>query len=135
LNHYAQCEAAGQRFHNHALPMQCQVCQQPMMFTEPGDGRWIAYRETQHEDESFHFCSDQCQAIFANEPDKYVQAQLPSHAILQASGSETTENALQASIADLGVVIGRDTGAFHGSEDDTNFTLWGGGQDMKEAQL
>jgi len=32
-------------------------------------------------------------------------------------------------------VIGRDTGAFHGSEDDANFTLWGGGQDMKEAQL
>ena len=135
LNHYAQCEAAGQRFHNHALPMQCQVCQQPMMFTEPGDGRWIAYRETQHEDESFHFCSDQCQTIFENEPDKYVQASLPSHAILQARRYEDTEGVLQASIADLGIVVGRDTGAFHGSEDDTNFTLWGGGQDMKEAQL
>jgi hypothetical protein len=42
---------------------------------------------------------------------------------------------MQASIAELGVVIGRDNGEFHGSEDDTNFTEWGGGQDMKEAQL
>ncbi len=64
-----------------------------------------------------------------------MQAQLPSQAILQARRYEDTEGVLQASIADLGVVIGRDTGAFHGSEDDTNFTLWGGGQDMKEAQL
>jgi hypothetical protein len=54
---------------------------------------------------------------------------------LQARRYEDTEGVLQASIADLGVVVGRDTGAFHGSEDDTNFTLWGGGQDMKEAQL
>lgn len=134
LAHYAQREAAGQRFHNHSLPMQCQVCQQPMMFTEPGDGRWIAYRETQHHDESFHFCSDQCETIFTNEPDKYVQAKLPSHVILQ-DRSNLTDDAMQASIAELGVVIGRDNGEFHGSEDDTNFTEWGGGQDMKEAQL
>jgi len=134
LAHYAQREAAGQRFHNHSLPMQCQVCQQPMMFTEPGDGRWIAYRETQHHDESFHFCSDQCETIFTNEPDKYVQAKLPSHVILQAR-SNLTDDAMQTSIAELGVVIGRDNGEFHGSEDDTNFTEWGGGQDMKEAQL
>jgi len=135
LAYYAQREAAGQRFQNHTLPMQCQVCQQPMMFTEPGDGRWIAYRETQHHDESFHFCSDQCETIFTNEPDKYVQAQLPSHAILQARRNLTTDDALQASVAELGVVIGRDNGGFSGSEDDTNFTEWGGGQDMKEAQL
>jgi phenol hydroxylase P3 protein len=106
-----------------------------MMFTEPGDGRWIAYRETHHHDESFHFCSDQCETIFTNEPEKYVQAQLPSHAILQASKNHQIEDALKASIADLGVVIGRDNGEFNGSEDDTNFTEWGGGQDMKEAQL
>jgi len=60
---------------------------------------------------------------------------LPSHAILQGGQSEGLEDALQASIADVGVVIGRDNGEFHGSEDDTNFTQWGGGQDMKEAQL
>jgi hypothetical protein len=118
LAYYAQREAAGQRFHNHSLPMQCQVCQQPMMFTEPGDGRWIAYRETHHHDESFHFCSDQCETIFTNEPEKYVQAQLPSHAILQARKNHPTEDALKASIADLGVVIGRDNGEFNGSEDD-----------------
>ncbi len=135
LAHYAQLEAAGQRFHNHTLPMQCQVCQQPMMFTEPVDGRWIAYRKTQHEDENFHFCSDQCQTIFGNEPEKYLQANLPSHAILKSLRGAPIEDALQASIAELGVVIGRDSGEFSGSEDDAHFTEWGGGQDMKEAQL
>jgi phenol hydroxylase P3 protein len=106
-----------------------------MMFTEPGDGRWIAYREVHHHDESFHFCSDQCETIFTAEPDKYVQAHLPSHAILQARRNHPAKDALQASISDLGIVIGRDNGEFHGSEDDTHFTEWGGGQDMKEAQL
>ena len=135
LTHYAQLEAAGTRFYNRTLPMQCQVCQQPLMFTEPGDARWIAYRETEHEGEQFHFCSDGCHTIFSNEPDKYVQAQLPSHSILHAHRDVPTSEVLQTSIAELGVAIGRDNGEFHGSEDDTNFTLWGGGQDMKEAQL
>jgi len=133
--HYAQLEAAGQRFHNHAVPMQCQVCQQPMMFNEPGDGRWIAYRETEHDGERFHFCSDGCATIFEQEPEKYVQSRLASHEIAKAYAGASLDTALQASISNLGVVVGRDTGEFHGSEDDTHFTQWGGGQDMKEAQL
>ena len=42
---------------------------------------------------------------------------------------------LKATLANCEINIGRDTGGFPGSEDDTNFTSWGGGQDMKEAQL
>ena len=42
---------------------------------------------------------------------------------------------LKATLANCEIDIGRDTGGFPGSEDDTNFTSWGGGQDMKEAQL
>ncbi len=135
LAHYAEREAAGKRYFNHALPMQCQVCQQPMIFTEPGNPRWVAYRDTQHDGESFHFCSDGCQTIFGNEPDKYVQARLPSHEILHAHRGDQLGDALQASIAALGVNIGRDNGEFNGSQDQVNFDEWGGGQDMREAQL
>ncbi len=135
LTHYAQLEAAGQRFHNHALPMQCQVCQQPMIFTEMGSPRWIAYRETQHDGQHFHFCSDSCETIFSNEPDKYVQSRLPSHEILHAHRGDKLEDALRSSIAAMGVVIGQDNGSFDGSVDQKNFEEWGGGQDMKEAQL
>lgn len=133
LTHYAQREAAGRRYFNHALPMQCQVCQQPMIFTEHGNPRWVAYRDTQHAGESFHFCSDHCAGIFAHEPDKYVQAKLASHQILQAQQGGT--DLLQASLAGCGVIVGRDNGEFRTSEDAMNFETWGGGQDMKEAQL
>jgi phenol/toluene 2-monooxygenase (NADH) P3/A3 len=133
LDHYAQREAAGKRYTNNALPMQCQVCQQPMMFTETGSPRWIAYRETQHDGEHFHFCSDHCESIFEHAPEKYVQATLASHATLHAHGN--SPQPLKATLAGCDMNIGRDSGGFPGSEDDTNFTSWGGGQDMKEAQL
>lgn len=133
LTHYAQREAAGDRFHNTALPMQCQVCQQPMMFTETGKPRWIAYRETQHQGEAFHFCSDHCEHIFTQQPAKYVQAQLPSHRMLQTNGNQPEP--LKASLATCTMNIGRDNGGFANSEDAINFENWGGGQDMKEAQL
>lgn len=138
LTYYAQREAAGHAHRNPALPMQCQVCQQPMIFTEHGNPRWIAYRDTQHEGETFHFCSDPCRTIFTDEPDKYVQSRLPSHAILQAQrdrGLADGSDLLQASVAECGIVVGRDTGRFATSEDAMNFDTWGGGQDMKEAQL
>ncbi|MCM0044016.1 MAG: YHS domain-containing protein [Burkholderiaceae bacterium] len=139
LAHYAQREAAGRPYRNRALPMQCQVCQQPMIFTEPGSPRWIAYRETQHDGESFHFCSDPCRSIFSAEPGKYVQARLPSHEILRAQHEGRADpgasDPLQASLAGCGIVAGRDTGGFATSEDAMNFETWGGGQDMKEAQL
>ncbi len=135
LAYYAQREASGHRYYNRALPMQCQVCQQPMMFTEQGNPRWIAYRNTQHAGETFHFCSDHCEHIFAHEPEKYVQSKLPSHEILHAQRADSVADPLQASLAAIGVDTARDTGEFKHSEDAQNFETWGGGQDMKEAQL
>jgi phenol hydroxylase P3 protein len=35
----------GNRFYNKTLPMLCQTCQIPMIFTEPGDPTKICYRE------------------------------------------------------------------------------------------
>jgi len=140
LTHYAQREAAGHRYTNRALPMQCQVCQQPMIFTEPGSPRWIAYRESTHQGEHFHFCSDHCADIFTHEPEKYVQAKLPSHEILHAHRDKAGVDSVvadlpRASIAECGIDIARDSGEFNTSEDAMNFDTWGGGQDMKEAQL
>ena len=104
-----------------------------MIFTEINSPRWIAYRETQHQGEAFHCCSDHCADIFTNAPEKYVQAQLPSHTMLHAHGDQPTP--LKASLASCEMHIGRDNGGFAGSEDAINFENWGGGQDMKEAQL
>ncbi len=135
LDFYAQREATGKRFRNPALPMQCQVCQQPLLFTEAGSPRWTAYRETTHDGEAFHACSDHCARIFADEPQKYVQAKLASHAILQAPGTGSVAEPLPASLAAAGIRLGHDTGGFATSDDAINFENWGGGQDMKEAQL
>jgi len=133
LAYYAQREAAGKRYHNNALPMLCQCCQQPMIFTEHGNPRMIAYRQVDHAGEKFHFCSDPCADIFRREPDKYVQAQLASHHTAHVHGALI--DPLKSSLADCGMNLGVDNGGFAGSDDDINFEQWGGGQDMKEAQL
>lgn len=142
LEHYAALQSAGQRFINPTLPMQCQTCQMPMIFTEQGSPRWIAFRETQHEGEAFHFCSDHCEEIFSNEPEKYTQAGLVVHQILQGQcvvpGTDTTaaEFAVMPAVMDYcQIEAKRDGGEFKGSEDDINFDNWGGGQDPQEAQL
>jgi phenol hydroxylase P3 protein len=142
LEHYAQLQAQGERFSNHTLPMQCQTCQMPMIFTEQNSPRWIAYRETQHQGETFHFCSDHCEEIFTNEPEKYVQANLPVHQILQghcfnpdANTSAADFNAASAVLDFCQIKQGRDNDSYQNSEDDVNFTSWGGGQDPQEAQL
>ncbi|MBC7207606.1 MAG: phenol 2-monooxygenase, partial [Methyloversatilis sp.] len=40
----------GNRFYNKTLPMLCQTCQIPMLFTEPGDPTKICYRERTYKD-------------------------------------------------------------------------------------
>lgn len=142
LEHYAQLQKAGQRYTNKVLPMQCQTCQMPMIFTEHEGPRWIAYRETQHAGERFHFCSDHCEEIFVNEPAKYMQAGLSVHQILQGNsfnpGVDATASGFDAAAAVLDysqINQGHDNGEFKGSPDDTNFTSWGGGQNPQEAQL
>ena len=142
LDHYAERAAQGRRFYNATLPMLCTTCQIPMVFTEPGDPRWIAYRETQHDGDLYHFCSDHCREIFEFEPQKYVQSWLPVHQIYQghcfkpdadptAPGFEPLAEVLRYYAFD----VGRDNMDFDGSEDQRHFQEWGGGQDAREGQL
>ena len=43
----------GKRFYSNTLPMLCQVCQIPMLFTEPGDPSKICYRESEYQGEKY----------------------------------------------------------------------------------
>ena len=65
--------------------MLCQVCQIPMLFTEPDDPTKICYRESDYQGEKYHTCSDGCKHIFDDEPEKYIQAWLPVHQIYQGN--------------------------------------------------
>ena len=67
------------------LPQLCQVCQIPMLFTEPGDPTTICQRDSVYQGEKFQTCSNGCQWIFEREPEKYVQAWLPVHQIYQGN--------------------------------------------------
>lgn len=122
--------------------MLCTVCQIPMMFTEPGEPRWIAYRESVHDGETYHSCSDGCQAIFEHEPQKYLQSWLPVHQILQGRcfkpGTDATApgfDALAAVLDQYGLNAGRDNLDITQSEDARNFAEWGAGQNPREGQL
>jgi phenol hydroxylase P3 protein len=125
--------AAGQRFYNKTLPMLCQTCQIPMLFTEPGDATQIAYRESSYLGDKFHFCSDHCKEIFDHEPEKYVQAWLPVHQIYQGNcfkpGVDPTApgfDPLAAVLDYYELNVGRDNFDFEGSEDQKNFAAWRG---------
>jgi phenol/toluene 2-monooxygenase (NADH) P3/A3 len=142
LEHYAERAAQGERFYNKSLPMLCNVCQIPMMFTEPGNPRWIAYRESEHEGQSYHFCSDGCKTIFDFEPEKYIQSWLPVHQILQghcfkpdADPSAPGFDPAAAVLDHYQLHAGRDNLDVEGSEDARNFADWGAGQNPKEGQL
>ena len=142
LEHYAERASQGKRFYNATLPMLCTVCQIPMMFTEPGEPRWIAYRESVHDGETYHSCSDGCQAIFEHEPQKYLQSWLPVHQILQGRcfkpGTDATApgfDALAAVLDQYGLNPGRDNLDITQSEDARNFAEWGAGQNPREGQL
>jgi phenol hydroxylase P3 protein len=73
--------AEGKPSYFPGLPQLCQVCQIPMLFTEPGDPKTICQRHTEYKGETYHFCSDGCEWIFHREPEKYIQAWLPVHQI------------------------------------------------------
>ncbi len=142
LEHCGQREAEGKRFYNATLPMLCQVCQIPMFFTEPGNPRRVAYRETEHDGQAYHFCSSHCCEIFEHEPQKYVQAWLPVHQIMQGNCFKPDAKPGAAGFEPMPAVFdyyalnhGRDNLGFAGSEDQRNFEEWGGGQDAKEGQL
>jgi phenol hydroxylase P3 protein len=125
--------AKGNRFYNKTLPMLCQTCQIPMLFTEPGDPTKICYREVDYKGDKYHFCSDHCKEIFEHEPEKYVQAWLPVHQIYQGNcfpeGTDPTVEGfdpLAAVLKYYHVEHGRDNLDFDISEDKKNFDEWRG---------
>ena len=125
--------AKGNRFYNKTLPMLCQTCQIPMIFTEPGDATKICYREVDYKGDKYHFCSDHCKEIFEHEPEKYVQAWLPVHQIYQGNcfpeGTDPTVEGfdpLAAVLEYYKLEHGRDNLDFDVSEDKKNFAEWRG---------
>ncbi|RTL49431.1 MAG: YHS domain-containing protein [Rhodocyclaceae bacterium] len=131
FEYWAEQHKAGNRFYNNTLPMLCQVCQIPMLFTEPGDPTQICYRETDYKEEKYHFCSDHCKHIFEHEPEKYVQAWLPVHQIYQGNcfpeGTDPTApgfEPLPAVLEYYHINHGRDNLEYEGSEDQRNFEAW-----------
>ena len=123
----------GNRFYNKTLPMLCQTCQIPMIFTEPGDPTQICYREVDYKDNKYHFCSDGCKEIFEHEPEKYIQSWLPVHQIYQGNcfneGVDPTAEGFDPLAAVLDYYhlnFGRDNLDFEGSEDQKNFDAWRG---------
>ena len=134
-------QAQGKRFYNKTLPMLCTTCQIPMFFTEPGDATKIAYRETEHRGDKYHFCSDHCQDIFAHEPEKYVQSWLPVHQIYQGNcfkpGTDPTQpgfDPLAAVMDYYEVKVGEDNFDFEGSQDQKNFNEWRGDDGRGEGE-
>ena len=147
LEHYRNQAQQGQSWHSKYLPLQCATCQFPMIFTEPGNPRMIAYRDRNYGAETSHFCSDHCQSIFDNEPAKYRQVRLAVQSVFQgrefkpgadprASNFDALAALLDGAQLDSGRnTVGRDSGDFEGSADQRNFAHWGGGQSPKEGVL
>jgi phenol/toluene 2-monooxygenase (NADH) P3/A3 len=142
LEHYRDEALQGRRWHNKNVPMQCATCQFPMLFTEPGNPRLIAYREREIDGEPHHFCSDHCLAIFDHEPAKYLHARLAVQAIFEgrefnlgADPRAASFDALNSLLDGTQMNIGRDNGEFEASEDERQFAQWGGGQSPKEGVL
>jgi phenol/toluene 2-monooxygenase (NADH) P3/A3 len=89
-------QESGGRFYYPGLPQLCQVCQIPMLFSEPGDPTTICQRHSEYGGERFNTCSDGCQWIFEREPEKYCQAWLPVHQIYQGNcGGPTVPDVLE----------------------------------------
>ncbi|MCK6545696.1 aromatic/alkene/methane monooxygenase hydroxylase/oxygenase subunit alpha [Myxococcota bacterium] len=125
LEFWREQHKAGNRFYNATLPMLCQTCQIPMLFTEPDDPTQICYRESDYKATKFHFCSDHCKEIFDHEPEKYVQAWLPVHQIYQGNCGGAT---LPDVVNWYHIKHGQDNLEFEGSQDQQNFAAWRGAQ-------
>ncbi|WGY70520.1 aromatic/alkene/methane monooxygenase hydroxylase/oxygenase subunit alpha [Burkholderia cepacia] len=133
FDYWGEQAKAGNRFYMKTLPMLCQTCQIPMLFTERGNPTKIGARESDYLGNKFHFCSDHCKEIFDHEPQKYVQAWLPVHQIHQGNcfppdADPTAEgfDPLAAVLDYYAVGMGRDNLDFDGSEDQKNFAAWRG---------
>lgn len=131
LEHWAEEAKNGNRFYTETLPQLCQVCQVPMFFTEPNDPTKICSRESDYKEEKYHFCSDHCKDIFDNEPEKYIQAWLPTHQVFQgncfpegADPSAPDFDPLSELLKYYNFNVGKDNLDFEGSEDQKNFAAW-----------
>ncbi|THF60373.1 YHS domain-containing protein [Pseudothauera rhizosphaerae] len=121
---WAQMEKEGKRYVNAGgLGANCQVCQFPMIFTEPGDPTKLCHRQTVYKKEKYHFCSDHCQHIFENEPEKYIQSWLPVNQMLQGNMGG---GGLEEFFKWVHLRPGIDNMGFEGSEDQRNFAQWRG---------
>ncbi|MBL3556357.1 MULTISPECIES: YHS domain-containing protein [Marinobacter] len=118
--HIKKLEANGTPFKNYGLAKNCQTCQLPCVFTEPGDPTTLCHRETEYKGEHYHFCSDHCRDIFQEEPEKYVQAWLPMPQLFQ----EPINGDLEAWMKWVSLVDGEDNGDYQGSHDQTSFEKW-----------
>ncbi|MDI3261974.1 MAG: aromatic/alkene/methane monooxygenase hydroxylase/oxygenase subunit alpha [Fulvimonas sp.] len=118
------------RWFSAGLPMLCQVCQIPLVFTEPDDPTRLCHRSSQYEGDRYHFCSDGCKDIFDQEPEKYVQAWLPVHQIFQGhcGGAEISQVLEWYRIVD-----GVDNKDYADSPDRINWLRWKGRADADAA--
>lgn len=116
----AKMQADGNRFFAGGLPQLCQVCQIPMLYSEMGDPTTSCQRHSTYQDERYNFCSDGCQWIFDREPEKYIQAWLPVHQILQGNcgGTEIPD------ILEWCGVQQHDGGEYTTSADHERWTKW-----------
>ncbi|WP_322060100.1 aromatic/alkene/methane monooxygenase hydroxylase/oxygenase subunit alpha [Paraburkholderia sp. J63] len=133
FDYWGEQAKADNRFYMKTLPMLCQTCQIPMLFSEPGNPRKIGARESDYLGNKFHFCSDHCKEIFDHEPQKYVQAWLPVHQIYQGNCFPPDADPAAEGFDPLAAVLdyyelgmGRDNLDFEGSEDQKNFAAWRG---------
>jgi len=104
----------------YGLPQLCQVCQLPMVFTEPGDPTTVAFRTSEYNGETYWTCSDGCKHIFDQEPHKYVQAWLPVHSYLNGECGPLDK------LAEYWGTDPEDTGLYPTSADARNFAAWTG---------
>ena len=134
FDHWASVHKGEQgRWFNPGLPMLCQTCQVPMMFTEPGDATRLCFRESDYHGMKYHFCSDHCKEIFDFEPRKYTQAWLPVHQIFQGAcyppdinPASPGDSPVREVLRYYGVKGGADNGDFSNSPDSRNFAAWRG---------
>jgi phenol hydroxylase P3 protein len=131
FEYWRELEAKGTPFVNANLPQLCQICQWPVLFTEPDDPTQTCYRESEYQGEKFHFCSDGCKDIFCDAPEKYVNAWLPVHQIYQGNcfpeGADPTSpgfNPLVEALKYMGIKPGIDGGDLRGSVDARNWERW-----------
>ncbi|POP54489.1 YHS domain-containing protein [Zhongshania marina] len=131
FEYWKELEDNGTPFTNTTLPQLCQVCQWPCLFTEPDDPTEFSHHQTEYKDEHFQFCSDGCQHIFENEPEKYIQAWLPVHEIYKGNcilddvDPESPDyNPMVEAIRYMGLKPGIDGGLFKEHNDAMNWEKW-----------